>query len=127
MANGDTYERSTDPAALLDRVTGLSTCCLANWPDGLAIERVDLWTRRYPAHGWGPEGDEAALFLCADGRWAVLEGWEDSTGHGCQCGSAVSFHATREGACRLGLSDNGRALLGLNVDGMPLAESDALH
>lgn len=113
----DTYERCTDAKELDARVKSLAGCCLSNWPSDVSVACVDRWTRRFPEHGYGPEGDEAALFECSDGRWAVLEGWEDSTGHGCQCDSAVSFHATREDACRLGLSDNGRDLLGLNVDG----------
>lgn len=117
MSN-DTIERGTDPAELTTRVRELVACCLRNVPEDITVSTIDQWVRVYPEYGYGPESDEAALFLCADGRWAVLEGWEDSTGHGCQCGAAVSFHATREAACRLGLSDKGRAILGLSLDGV---------
>ena len=91
-------------------------------PDDLKVERVDAWVDTSGQDVWA-EGEEAALFLCADGRWAVLEGWEDTTGHGCQCDSAVSFHETRELACRLGLSDKGRELLGLDLDGSPVVKA----
>lgn len=51
-----------------------------------------------------------ALFEMKDGRFAVLTGWCDTTGWGCQDGAEVSYEAS-ESAVRAHLSDCDRVIL----------------
>lgn len=102
---------------LVLRLQFLKSCCLASQeiPDDC---RVFAWSSVNPDPDSG-DSEEAALFWSWEERkprWWVLEAWEDNTGHGCYCCAALSSHATRSDAIRLGLSDRGRKLLGLEIE-----------
>ena len=76
------------------------------------IARVDAWD----AHS--PEGyastDVVALVELADGTWAALTAWCDTTGWDCQSDVTWRWARTREDAIRFGLDRAGRERLGLD-------------
>jgi len=61
----------------------------------------------------GTELDLVALLELHDGRWAVLYGWNDYTGWGCQDGAGLRFAPSRDEAIRYGMDEAQRTRLGL--------------
>lgn len=102
---------------LLDRFSLCESCCLSESPySGEDIEDILVW--RVRGNGdWsdapgnlGPyeDNDGYAVVRLKDGRFGTLEEWEDSSGHGCQCGASATAFPTMEEAVRLGLSEETR-------------------
>lgn len=54
-----------------------------------------------------------AIFALADGRFCVVRQWEDTTGHGCQCGGEAAIYASREEALLQGINGDEAIQLGL--------------
>ena len=54
------------------------------------------------------ESNSYAVVQLKDGRFGVFLEGEDYTGHGCQCSSATSVHATLDEAVRMGLGGSER-------------------
>jgi hypothetical protein len=59
----------------------------------------------YLEEGDYAESHGAAILKLKDGTYAAVEQWEDTTGHGCQCGGEASRHDTLMEACTIGLSE----------------------
>lgn len=64
-------------------------------------------------HGDYSESSGVAVFKLDDGRFCVIREWEDTTGHGCQCGGTTEFYASMDDVIKLGLSSEEVGQLGL--------------
>lgn len=93
----------------MDRLQG---CCLKH-PEDYQVDQivhVEYWVESIPDEATG-----YAIFRLKDGRWGSMDESQDYTGHGCQCGSNVSFHPTKEDAIRLGIGEDGCRILGIEM------------
>ena len=66
---------------LKEAFDSLTGCCLDK-QDGFDPVRVVAQGGDDSEYNYGPEGAGLAIFENADGRFGILEDWEDSTGHG---------------------------------------------
>lgn len=99
-----------------DRVTELTACCL-HPSDVVKVDQLLAWNNGcscWPkACNTYCEGWELAIFTTG-GMYYVLSAWEDTSGHGCQCGSQISMgYQTLENAVTVGLTDEEQKKLGV--------------
>ncbi|MEO3856121.1 hypothetical protein [Acrocarpospora sp. B8E8] len=83
------------------------------------VAAVDCYAISYHDQPWKPgdpvgsELELTAILRLTDGRWASVESWNDYTGWDCRDGSTIRIGADRDSVIRWGLTESGRARLGL--------------
>ena len=101
-----------------DRLEFLRSCCL-NHPQEFSSPVVEVIAWEEGCECWPQscgsycDGWERALVRLESGRYGVLTAWEDATGHGCRCDSALIEFDTLDDATTLGLTEEERAKLKL--------------
>ncbi len=70
------------------------------------LEGVETVLARQEIADW--DNCAYAVGKLKDGRYIAIEEWEDSSGHGCQCGGTSAVYDTLEEALRLGLGQSVR-------------------
>lgn len=91
----------------------LAGCCLHDlqWtPDDVAEVLCTVWNGD-GSGGWKPgekecsDSNSCTVVRLKDGRFGLLDEWEDYTGHGCQCGSATAVYASMRELLEMGVPD----------------------
>lgn len=97
----------------------LAACCLHDpvWsPDDVAEVLCLVWSGDDSGGDWKPgektctESQSYAVVRLSDGRYGLLAEGEDYTGHGCQCDSATTIHATLDELLSMGVVEDGARL-----------------
>lgn len=70
----------------------------------------------YMEHGDYSESNGVAVFKMDDGRFCVVEQWEDTTGHGCQCGGRTEIYGDFKTMLDEGLSKGDIKRLNLKLE-----------
>ena len=70
----------------------------------------------YMEYGDCSESNGVAVFKMDDGKFCVVEQWEDTTGHGCQCGGTTNLYDDYQSMLSEGLSKADKKKLNIKAE-----------